>query len=378
MVEHGIIYTQAAQKFNKLLVKGCCLNGVDVDVLCLVKEPKFLFPKKYIETYNGHKITYSFCILQGNRRDRLKKRKHFVRKSVNDYIKKNCGEGGLILDSLSPIALEAAKYARHKGVKVVTHITDFRDLLYGRASSLKQRVQQFILNKRFYRQFKYTSVFILLTEEMKDRIKIKNRPCLIMDGVCDYELKDSYIADYAKEKKIFLYTGSLNVKYGIKNLVEGFIKADIPTAELHLYGWGDYVEELKEITKKHSNILYFETIPNSEIVKKQAQATFCVNPRPVKDLYTKYSFPSKTIEYLVSGTPVITTMLPCITQEYNPYVFWFDDDTVEGIATTLKRCAEMDGSELKEKGLKARHYIIEEKNNQKQIRKLIDIISKLE
>ena len=233
---------------------------------------------------------------------------------------------------------------------------------------------QSILNKRFYNQFKYVSAFVLLTDAMRQRIKINNRPCLIMEGICDFDLKGIPLPEYDSKKKVFLYTGSLNVIFGIKNLVEAFIKADMKDAELHLYGWGDYVEELKEKAKENANIFYFETIPNEEIVKRQSQATYCINPRPVGDLYTKYSFPSKTIEYLISARPVITTKLPCITEEYNPYVFWFDDDTIDGIAKTLKRQVTIDESELIEKGRRARQYILNEKNNKQQVRKLIDIL----
>lgn len=372
MIKQGIVYTQAAQKFNQLIVKGLCLNGCDVDVLCVVKEPGFNFPDSYSEIYAEHTVSYHFCNLKGNMLSRNQQKKRFISKEVRDWARNNPG-GVVIVDSLSPIAVEISKQAKKNRLKLVTHVTDFRDFLY-KPSSIKQKIWQYILNRQFYSQFSYTTSFVLLTDAMKDRIKIKNRKCVLIDGLCDYDLTNQATTSYHSDKKVFLYTGSISYMFGLKNLVEGFIKADMPNAELHLYGWGDYVEELKQTVIRHPNIRYFSTVPNYEIVKKQAEATYCVNPRPVGDTYTKYSFPSKTIEYLVAGRPVITTHLPCITAEYDPHLFYFDNDTIDGIAETLKRCYHIDNKVLSEQGDRARQYILTEKNNKKQVSKILDSI----
>jgi len=50
----------------------------------------------------------------------------------------------------------------------------------------------------------------------------------------------------------------------------------------------------------------------------------------------RYSFPSKLIEYMASATPVLTTRLPGIPPEYEPYVYWIEDDSVEGIEHSLR------------------------------------------
>ena len=51
-------------------------------------------------------------------------------------------------------------------------------------------------------------------------------------------------------------------------------------------------------------------VTNDEIVRLQCEATLLVNPRPSDKEFCKYSFPSKTIEYMASGTPVLMTKLP--------------------------------------------------------------------
>ena len=45
-----------------------------------------------------------------------------------------------------------------------------------------------------------------------------------------------------------------------------------------------------------------------------------MNPRSADAEYTKYSFPSKTIEYLATGVPVVMNRLPGIPEEYEYFV----------------------------------------------------------
>ena len=47
-----------------------------------------------------------------------------------------------------------------------------------------------------------------------------------------------------------MYAGIVDEKYGLNNLVEGFIEADIPMQNCNIYGNGEYAEKLKQICKK--------------------------------------------------------------------------------------------------------------------------------
>ena len=61
-------------------------------------------------------------------------------------------------------------------------------------------------------------------------------------------------------------------------------------------------------------------------------------------LYT-ILFPSKNHEYMVTGTPVLTTKLPCFPEEYDPYLYYMEDVSVDGFYKSMmealfaiKRC----------------------------------------
>jgi hypothetical protein len=50
-------------------------------------------------------------------------------------------------------------------------------------------------------------------------------------------------------------------------------------------------------------------------------ADVLVNPRPNNEEYTKYSFPSKNIEYLMTGKPVVGYMLDGMPPIYKEFMF---------------------------------------------------------
>lgn len=64
----------------------------------------------------------------------------------------------------------------------------------------------------------------------------------------------------------------------------------------------------------------------------------------------KYSFPSKTMEYMSTGTPVLTTVLPGMPKEYHPYVYLLEEETADAIAEKLGQIFAQPAEALFEKG----------------------------
>ena len=80
---------------------------------------------------------------------------------------------------------------------------------------------------------------------------------------------------------------------------------------------------------------------------------------------------------MVSGTPVLTTILPGMPKEYYPYVYLFDKrETTEGYAEVLRHVLTLSDEELQEKGMKARNWVLENKNNIKQAKRITEFIYK--
>jgi len=223
-----------------------------------------------------------------------------------------------------------------------------------------------IINKFFETKYDY---YILLTLQMNKVVNPYKKPYIILEGICD---KLTLNENKSKEKYI-MYAGGLKEEYGLKYLIEGFKEANIPDLKLYIYGTGEMEEYLNNLNDK--NIVYKGVLKNDEVIKEEQNATLLVNPRFSKEEYTKYSFPSKNMEYMSTGTPVLTTKLRGIPKEYNNYTYIIDEESPKGIKRKLKEIIKKSKEELKIFGEKARNFVLENKNKSVQAEKIVKMLN---
>ena len=104
---------------------------------------------------------------------------------------------------------------------------------------------------------------------------------------------------------------------------------------------------------------------------------FVLQDRPARfstEEFTKYSFPSKNMEYMASGTPLLTTKLPGMPKEYHHYVFLFKEETIDGYATAIREALSLSDEDLRSLGQKASQFVLLNKNNVQQGKRLLDFI----
>lgn len=232
-----------------------------------------------------------------------------------------------------------------------------------------------IMNKLNNRITMIFDRYIFLTQDMNKIMNNKDKPYIVIEGQVDSNMKKTNnLLENKYKKKICIYAGGIQKKYGIKYLTEAFILANVFDSELHIYGSGDFENELVEVCKLYQNIKYFGVKSNNYIIKEELKATLLINPRPTNEEYTKYSFPSKNMEYMVSGTPTLTTKLPGMPTEYFEHLYLIEDETVEGISTELVQLLNKPKEELHQKGLDAKTFVLKYKNNIIQTKKIIEML----
>ena len=276
----------------------------------------------------------------------------------------------IICDTLSISASLASLLAtKINRIKCCGVFTDIYGLMvgYNTKSSIKQLASR--LNNRYSSMFTH---YILLTEQMNLVVNPNKRPYMVMEALCDINESSTPIADVIKhDPPIILYAGGIEEKYGLGVLVEAFIQLKKLNAELHIYGSGSFVPELKKRCQLDPRLKYFGVKPNADIIEAERQASILVNPRFTSEDFTKYSFPSKNMEYMVSGTPVLTTLLPGMPKEYYDFIYLISEETVEGFKSAISAVMEVHPDTLKEKGSKARAFVLEKKNNIKQAERIV-------
>lgn len=217
--------------------------------------------------------------------------------------------------------------------------------------------------------------YVLLTEAMNDYIQNKEKPYVILEGHSDISMREKIPSpDKKAPVRTVFYAGGVSRQYGLADLAEGFLLADIPNTRLEIYGPGDYVKDLQQLAEKDPRVFYGGMLLNTEIVEKEQEAALLVNPRPTHEEFVKYSFPSKTMEYMASGTPVLTTRLPGMPKEYYPYVDFIEEESPAGIAAALKKVLSHSDEELFRKGIAARDFVLKGRNNVVQAKKLLTML----
>jgi glycosyltransferase involved in cell wall biosynthesis len=164
-----------------------------------------------------------------------------------------------------------------------------------------------------------------------------------------------------KKSRYILYTGSLEERYGLGELLEAFSLAGIEDCDLVICGDGNYREEIIKMGRVNEKIKYLGSLPRERALDLQRDATLLVNPRPSSGDFTKFSFPSKTMEYLLSGTPVLMRPLPGLIPEFEDLVFLDSEQTVQSLSAKMREILDLAPEIIKEKTEKAIKYLAETK-----------------
>ena len=211
--------------------------------------------------------------------------------------------------------------------------------------------------------------FIFLTKYMNMTYNPNQKPYIVMEGSVDHTFIPKTLTQKVSPR-VIMYAGAIEAEYGFDTLVRAFISLSQQDIELHVYGGGKFVENLLEFQQIDSRIQYKGVVTNEEIIIAEQEATLLVNPRYSNQEFVKYSFPSKTSEYMLSGTPVLTTKLSGIPDEYFKYLYAFDEETIEGYAHKLNEILSLPNEELKQTGLKAQEFVLKNKNNTIQAQRI--------
>lgn len=373
---------QQAAKYHRLLCEGLsAIDGLNVQVVSKLPINKSNFDKNYLkkesETKNNVDYYYIPIINVAFGRNLFA-----FFNILTNVIKRSTDKTVVIGDVLNiTTSLANIIAGRIKGIKTIGIVTDIPShLATSNTESKKERKSLYTSFKVIVNEFVLQRFdgYIFLTEQMNTLINTENKPYIVMEGHIDINVDKLTNTLEDKHSTIVChYAGSLKRIYGIKNLTSAFINADVENSELHIYGDGDFVDELQEVCKQNANIRYFGVKLNTYIVQEQLKSTLLINPRPTDEEYTQYSYPSKNMEYMASGTPTLTTKLAGMPTEYYEHVYLIEDESLEGLTEILKTVLRKSKEELHDKGLKAKEYVLSEKNNVVQAKKVLDLINRM-
>lgn len=266
--------------------------------------------------------------------------------------------------------LQALKKSK-KNLSITLIVTDLPEFYDVGEVKLFRKILRYIQNIIIYKCLERVDRYVLLTEQMKKRLPIYKKPYIIMEGI--FNANNDELEVKSINKDIIFYSGSLRYIYGIKALLLAFNKIEEKNLELWICGSGEAESEIKLLSRKDPRVKFFGFCSQQRVAELRNQASILVNPRKNDSEYTKYSFPSKTIEYMASGKPVIMYHLDGVPQEYDRFLFYVDDMTgglSEKIVYVLQNI-EVANVIAKE----AKQFILDNKDSNTQAKRLLDFIN---
>lgn len=374
-------YQFAAQNLQEAIVDGFVQNNISFSIVTVpflstfpfgYKKPIVKFgPSKY------HGIVPTKCASFVNI--------SFLQKTVNtaeiNVFKwcrsKNSVIKHIVVYSLQVNLMKIAINAKNSfdNVKLSIIVPDLPDFMgsnyFYRALGLKKLDIKYI-----YKNTLFFDNFILLSEAMALPLGISQEKYVVVEGI--YNSKPNIIEDFEfdKDTKTILYTGALSRKYGIETLLRAFSSILNPKIRLVICGDGDAKGLIQQLATEDKRINYMGKVGYELILKLQKEAELLVNPRTPEGEYTRFSFPSKTMEYFASGTPVLMYKLPGIPLEYFKYCYTLNNFSQDALADKITEILSLPLEERKRMGAEASEFILEQKNSKIQVGKIIELMNK--
>jgi glycosyltransferase involved in cell wall biosynthesis len=220
--------------------------------------------------------------------------------------------------------------------------------------------------------------FVLLTSEMKEKLPILNKPHIVMEGLYNEDIYKFRIFPKEEDTLVIAYTGSLAIQYGFDLLLQAFSLLKDFNLRLWICGQGDDgLAILKQKITNDNRIKYFGLLSREDTISLQRSADLLINPRSNDGEFNFYSFPSKIMEYFASGTPVAMYKLHGIPESYYEFCYLLEESNAEYLSKKITEIFKEHVEIRKVKGIKARKFILNNKNAVVQTKRVIKMINDL-
>lgn len=361
----------SAQNFENALIKGFLENKVELTVVSaesIATYPKGnrLFLKKRTDILNAGCAS---DILPAINLPLFKQNGHAkgAEKHLIKWLKTNAGESEkcvLVYGIYPAVVKSLQKICARYHCKIFAVITDVPSTMFTYTQNKS------ILKRIFSGSYRKTAIelqdkfdgYIYLTEAMSEEVA-PGKPYTVVETIADTSVFDAVGTPEKSEPPAIMYAGALYKKYGVDLILDSFERVEAD-CELWLFGSGDYEEEIKKRAQRNTRIRFFGRVSRQEVLRYEKEASLLLNIRNDEDVYTKYSFPSKMVEYLLSGTPLLTTKLSGIPDEYYDYCYVTTTRDTQKIAEQMDEI--LHEANLAALGDKAKRYVEEHKNSSAQ------------
>lgn len=278
-------------------------------------------------------------------------------------------------NSFPIISFPSIIISRIFNVKILCLVIDIPIIIIKKGNKLKEILKKIYNDMSLYLFKKYHGMITLVEQTIIDFAPHTPYICIKYAFESDnYEFEKNKVFNVNYN---IVYTGALENYYGIKEMIET-IKILPEKYILNLYGNGSLVDYIKNESVENSRIQYHGVVSHNQAKKAQQEADLLILLRTEKSI-NRYSFPSKILEYIASGVPIISSQIESIPNDLNEFIHYLSSENPQNLAQEILEIVNEDrkgyiSSDNYKKGIK---YLKQEYTWTKQAKRIIDFISNI-
>lgn len=175
-----------------------------------------------------------------------------------------------------------------------------------------------------------------------------------------------------------VFAGALNSLSGIELAFTALEIIDRDSVTLHVYGSGPLAQRVNDAVKAWpTRVNYHGQVPHEVVLQAEAAASVLILPRIPDGNVTRYTFPSKLIEYMRSGTPVVCNELEGIPPEYFDHVNIPSGPDASSWAQLLVEIIDDDSGNFSARARAAADFVVEKKTWEPGIAQVVHLLEML-
>jgi glycosyltransferase involved in cell wall biosynthesis len=217
---------------------------------------------------------------------------------------------------------------------------------------------------------------MVVSQATIDDLAPGRRACVLEGGIAPgpFTAEPVRRVGHADEQPFrIVLAGSLEPFNGVELVLDAF--ARLPSGyELVVAGSGSMADLVRAHAERDSRIVYQGFLDFEGVLELYRSADLLLNVRLTRAIDTRYFFPSKLMELLASGTPVLSTCTGLVEDEYGAVAYLLRDETPEALASRIEDIAGLPSADRVEVGRRAHAFMLSNKTWTRQAARLADYI----
>jgi glycosyltransferase involved in cell wall biosynthesis len=222
---------------------------------------------------------------------------------------------------------------------------------------------------------------VVVSEEIARDFARPEQPTIRIEGAVSIGVLDltgrGMTRPRGEERFVLVAAGALTEANGIGVILEAFRKLPREGYRLLIAGAGRLEGLVREAAANDARIRYAGLLDHAGVLELYNEADVLLNVRLTKAIRTPYVFPSKLLEYLATGVPVISTDVGRMRERFGNVVMFLADETPESLTAAIGELRERPASARWESASKAREIVRQEFTWSVQGRRVADFVRRV-